>query len=199
MNELSIITDQIKDQALADARRLEAQAHTDCRRMRAEAEQAARDRYWKLVQQGARRCEEQTKHRASAAAMEVHKRLLSKKQELVSIAFQKARDALYGMPRTQYAAFLTALMVKASETGRERVILNPRDRAQLGEACVLEANRILWEKGLPGALVLSDELGQMDGGVILDGGYVRISASLEILLDRCRRDLSVQVAEILFE
>ncbi len=131
-----------------------------------------------------------------AAQLEGRKRLLEAKQGLLKDAFQTAVDSLKSQPKEDYTAFLAELMAAASATGKEQVILNAADRAQVGKEAVTLANRRLGEG--KGALTLSAEARDIAGGCILQDGLVEVNCALETLVDQQKEALSGEIAQLLF-
>ena len=93
----------------------------------------------------------------------------------------------------RYVKLLASLAVKASETGREQIILNPRDREACGEAVVAEANRISGKQ-----LSLSEETRPIVGGLILTQGKIEVNCALDTLAALRRNELSSEAAGLLF-
>ena len=97
------------------------------------------------------------------------------------------------MDRDRYVQFLSALAVRASETGTETVILNPEDRAAFGQEIVAEANRLSGK-----SLSLSEETRPLVGGLILSQGRIEVNCALDTLAGLRRSDLSAGAAGMLF-
>ena len=124
MNGIDKITQRIGadtqaeiDRILADAA-VQAEAAADKFRTQAEAED--RD----LLAKSERAAAEREERLVSAAQMEARKTLLTAKQEMVERAYQRALEKLRSLPQEQYVELLAALLVRASSTGREEVVLS---------------------------------------------------------------------------
>lgn len=162
-----------------------------------------------------------------AAQLEARKRLLEAKQGLLRETFQAAVDALKNQSKEDYTAFLAGLMVAASTTGKEQVILNAADRAQVGKEAVTLANRRLAERVAPklpeavtqnklgaaldkvvtaasavaqgtGMLTLSAQTRDIQGGCILCDGLVEVNCALETLVEQQKETVSGEIAQMLF-
>lgn len=127
--------------------------------------------------------------------MEIKKDILALKQQMVAKVFDRAREMVLALPREDYIAFLVKLVKNASLTGDETVILNARDRAELGADFIAAANAAI-EKG---ALTLSEECGSFAGGLVMRRGSIDVNCTVELLTDLCRSEMSSQIAEKLFE
>ena len=126
--------------------------------------------------------------------VEAKKALLSVKQEMVAKSFEQAQELLTSLPEEQYVAFLAKLAARASVSGDEEIVLNERDREAVGEAVVKAANALL--KG--GKLSLSERTGSFAGGLILSRGNVEANCTAELLVELCRGEMSVEIADMLF-
>ena len=125
--------------------------------------------------------------------MEAKKAALAMKQKQVGEAFDRALKAIPQLPEGEYGDFLVKLAKGAVVSGDEEVILNSRDRELLGERVVASVNS---EMGTH--LTLSENSRDFAGGLILKRGNIEVNATLELLMELARRELSPEVARILF-
>ena len=90
------------------------------------------------------------------------------------------------MPEGQYLDFL-AEQLAGYERGE--VILSAKDQAAIGEKLAAR---------LPKGITLSKETADIAGGFILKDGLVSVNGSLESLLDGVKKDITAQIAGVLF-
>lgn len=171
-----------------------AQAEEQAAQVRAEYDKKASQVYADKLRAGTKACQDQMDSVQRIAQMEAKKELLSVKQEMVARSFEKARETLVALPEEKYVDFLAGLAAKASVTGDEAIVLNERDRAAVGEAVVKAAN----EKLGGGKLSLSERTGSFAGGLILSRGNVEANCTAELLVELCRGEMSVEIADMLF-
>ena len=183
----------IQSDAKAQADAILAQAEQQCALIRKDYEEKADEAYTAKIRAGVKACEDLSESKKRIAEMESKKNLLALKQEMVSAAFDRAKEIILSMPAAEYQAFLTNLTVKAAPDGKGQLVLNARDRKQYGEAVVKAANA-----ALKGSLTLSDTDGDFAGGVMIKNGAVEVNNTLELLIDLCRGDMSADVAKALF-
>ena len=183
----------IQADAKAEADAILAQAEQQCAKIREDFEAKANDAYAEKIRAGVKECEELADSKARIAQMESKKNILALKQELVSKGFGRAQELILALPKEQYQAFLTKLVVKAASDGKGEVILNEKDRAAYGEAVVKAANA-----ELGGSLTLSETVGDFAGGVKVKNGDVEGNNTLELLIDLSRSDMAANVAKALF-
>ena len=129
------------------------------------------------------------------AQLDARKLELSAKQEMLARAYDRALEKLTGLPDGAYTDLLAQLAVEASSTGREAVILSPKDRARYGKAAVTRANEKLGD----GHLTLSEQTRPIQGGLILSDGDVEVNCSFETLVRLIRGETDREVAKVLFD
>ncbi len=184
----------IQADAKSQADAILAQAEEQAAQIRAEYDKKAAQVYADKVRAGTQACQDQMDSVQRIARMEAKKSLLGVKQEMVSRSFDEAQALLTALPKEQYTAFLAKLAARASVTGEEEIVLNARDREAVGAAVVKAANELL--KG--GKLSLSERIGEFAGGLILSRGNVEANCTVELLVELCRGEMSVEIADKLF-
>jgi len=174
--------DQILSDAQAEAERItqdyRRQAEEEARQTAARNEKAAAEREERLV---------------SVAQMESRKVKLGAKQEMVEKAFRLALEKLSAMPREQYTEVLADLMVRASSTGKEEVILSKKDHDTVGKAAVEKANQASGK-----SLKLSRETREIPGGLILKDRSVEVNCAFDTLVRLQKAETAGAVAKKLF-
>ena len=192
MNGIEKITARILADAQAEADAVKAEAEGKCAAIKGEYDKKAQEEYWNLARAGVNDCEAKVQRMGRAAEMEAKKDLLNLKQEMVSLAFQKATEQVCSMPEEKYVAFLAALAAKASGTKDEELLMAEKD-AELGALVAEKANELIG-----GSLHYEGNTRDMQGGIVLRRGNIEVNCDIEILVDRYRYELSGQVAEVLF-
>jgi V/A-type H+-transporting ATPase subunit E len=123
---------------------------------------------------------------------------------------------------------LTALAVKASTNGKEKLIFSQKDRSRIGKQVVVAANEALVKHRAPelpsavadskvgallgkvvnnttaivtgtGLLTLSEETRNIKGGFIMVDGDVEINCAFETLVRLQRESMEKDVAKVLFD
>ena len=210
--EIDGVLSAAREEAARITARYEAQAQAETTELTAKNEKAAAEREERLV---------------SVAQMEARKVTLAAKQEMVEKAYVLALEKLCALPDDQYTEILAALLVKASSTGREEVILSPEDRKRVGKAAVAKANEILAKAAAPelpkelteskvGAVInkvaanvspiakgtamltLSEETRPMRGGFILKDQKVEVNCTFDTLVRLQKAETAGAVAKKLF-
>lgn len=183
----------------AEAKKIIDAASKLAEEKRAESFKAALSEYEKLMQAGNAECEDILSGSRRIAEMEAKKSVLSVKQEMISAAFDAARDEIVNMPRDKYTQFLARMAAEAAVSGMEEIVLNARDKADVGKAVCKEANELLSAKGTPGKLTVSEDTADISGGVIVRFGGIETNCSIDALIRQRRSGLSTEVAAALFE
>lgn len=228
MNGIEKITARIEEDGKAEIDAMLAQARAEAADIAAKYEAQAKAEADEILAQGRKNAQERERHLESMAQMECRKAVLTAKQDVIEEAFQAAHKQLLDLPREEYVAFLADLAVKASTTGREKLIFSAEDRAQVGKAVVAAANKKLAEAVSPklpeevadskagaildkvvtgasallngtGMLTLAEETRPMDGGFILSDGAVEVNCTFDTLIRLQRGALAGEVAKVLFD
>ena len=183
----------------AEAKKIIDAASKQAEEKRAESFKAALSEYEKLMQAGNAECEDILSGSRRIAEMEAKKSVLSVKQEMISAAFDAAREEIVNMPRDKYTQFLARMAAEAAASGMEEIVLNARDKAEVGKSVCKAANELLSAKGTPGKLTVSEDTAEISGGVIVRFGGIETNCSIDALIRQRRSGLSTEVAAALFE
>jgi len=228
MNGIEKITARIEEDGRKENDELLAQARAQAAEITARYQAQAKAEADEVLAQGRKNAEERARRLDAAAQMECRKAVLSAKQDVIEEAFQAAHKKLLELPSEEYVAFLADLAVKASVTGREKLIFSPSHRNQVGKAVVMAANKKLAGAVAPklpeevtdskagaildkvvagasailsgtGMLTLAEETRPMDGGFILSDGSVEVNCTFDTLIRLQRGALAGEVAKVLFD
>ena len=183
----------------AEAKKIIDAASKQAEEKRAESFKAALSEYEKLMQAGNAECEDILSGSRRIAEKEAKKSVLSVKQEMISAAFDAAREEIVNMPRDKYTQFLARMAAEAAASGMEEIVLNARDKAEVGKSVCKAANELLSAKGTPGKLTVSEDTADISGGVIVRFGGIETNCSIDALIRQRRSGLSTEVAAAMFE
>lgn len=227
MNGLDKITARIAADAQAQADAILNEGKVRARAIAREWEEKAQAESEEILEQGKKAARERSERLDSTAQMEGRRLLLSAKQEMISQAFDAAREKLLSLPQEEYIELLAKLCVKASVTGREELIFSPADKARVGVKVAAKANKLLAEavgpklpeeatQGKLGAVLetavntvaaiakgtamitVSDETRDIKGGFIMVSDGVEVNCAFDTLVRLSRPELERQVAQVLF-
>ncbi len=199
MKGIEKITARIAADAEAEDSVVRKESEERIAQIRADYEKQAQEAAAAILKDGAKENEQHASRIERTAQLEAKRNILGMKQEMVSKAFELAKEKIVNMPQEEYVAFLVRQIGQAASTGRETLILNQTDRERCGAAVIAAANAALTAAGKPGALTLAEETRPMSGGFILKQGDVEVNCTVDILLELVRGDLAAPVAGVLFE
>lgn len=183
----------------AEAKKILDAAAKQAEEIRAASFKEALSEYERLMEAGNAECEDILSGSRRIAEMEAKKSVLSVKQEMISAAFDAAREEIVNMPRDKYTQFLARMAAEAAASGMEEIVLNARDKAEVGKAVCKAVNELLSAKGTPGKLTVSEDTADISGGVIVRFGGIETNCSIDALIRQRRSGLSTEVAAALFE
>ncbi len=195
MKGIEKITARIEADAGAETAQILREAEERAAQVRADYEAQAASQSAAAKAAGQEAAQRQAQRLESAAQMEAKKRMLAAKQACVDEAFARAQKKLMDLPDKEYAGLLAKMAVQVSKTGKEEILLNARDRQRVGQQVVAQANALLGKRG---ALTLSGETRDMEGGLTLRDGKVEVNCAFETRLRFLREEMAAQVAGILF-
>ena len=193
MKGIENIALRIREDAQQEAKDLLAQAERQAAQARADADREAEALRDTLRREGEADAKRQYDLLVAAQETETRKQLLTSKQELVSRAFTRAVEQLCALEDGPYAALLARLAASAVETGKEKIILNERDKARVGKQVVEEANRLC-----SGSLTLAEETRPIVGGLILSQGKIEVNCALDTLAALRKNELAGKASALLF-
>lgn len=227
MEGIEKITAKISADADAEIGAIQAQAQEQAEEILAQARSQAEKEKQELLARGRRSADERQERLISAANMETRKMALAAKQEVLSEAFDQALEQLCALPEEQYIQLLTDLAVRATSSGKERLIFSPKDRARIGKQVVVAVNEALVKQVAPelpssfteskvgsflgkvvnstsamltgtGLLTLAEETRPIRGGFVMSDGDIEINCTFETLVRLQREPMELKVAEVLF-
>ncbi len=220
MTGLSKITDKILDEAKRDAEARLAEADAECARINAEYKQKTENTVNALNAEIRNEANEIIARTRSGEAA-LHKNALLKTQgEMIDRAFEIAEKELVALGNDEKTDLLTGLLCAIitseweSEQSRDdiygdveegeriyEVMLNPKDRAHLGDAVISNFKRRIVGKDMgdiASRVVLSNDTADIEGGIVVKVGSVEINSSIKTLVANLRSSYEAKVAKILF-
>lgn len=190
------VVEKILSQAQQEAQAILDQARSRIQQRRADL-QGSRQNYAQQTEEKAKAAGEDKLARMLAAArMDLQKKRLAARVDLLNEVFEKARQKINALPEEAYLDLMSRLIMKAAQTGDEEVLVGAQE-TRLNQKCIKQINQKLGP-GFKGNLRLSDEKADIDGGFILRRGNVRINASTGVLIEQMRQDLEIDLAAELF-
>lgn len=190
------VVEKILSQARAEADQIMGEARDKAAAQKADldTELAEFNKKTQDLTQDAR--EDKLQRMMASARMSNAKQLLAAKAGILNDVFDKAKAAVNQLPNDKYLALMAAIMKKSVETGDEEVIVG-KNETRINEDFIKKINRELGA-GFKGNLRLSSQRGQFSGGFILSRGKVRINACTDVLVDRLRESMAMELTAELF-
>lgn len=152
------------------------------------AEQSAKDERNALDERIKALSAERIRNSLAGAKLAARKYRLQKKQDLISVCYDKALSALAAMPQEQVKKFLSKLICDFAEDG-ERVCIAKKDETVVTQSFLNEFGK---------NLVLDDRRIQADGGIVLVGDGYEKDLTIAKLVAYARERTEAQVSEALF-
>ena len=198
MNGIEKITKQIASEAEAEISSILANAESAAAASAEAFAKQAQAEADELLRAGKENADQRVLRQERTNRLEARKDILGLKQQLVSAAYEKARQAILSLDEDKYVAFLAKQAGEAALTGSEEVILSQADHDRLGARIVDAANAAAVKRGLPGTMKLSDETRPVSGGLLLRRGSIEVNCSLDKLMEMIHSAMDAEVASVLF-
>lgn len=199
MNGIEKLTGRIASDTERQRQEILEQARKQAAEIEAGYAAAADADYRDALNQGTRDAAEYIDRQSNVAQLDARKLRLAAKQEMMDAAFRRAGEKLLSLSEEEYAELLTKLAVDGCTTGREALVFSKKDRPRFGKRVVLAANARLEAQGKPGALTLSEESRDFDGGLYIQDGNIENNCTFSTILRILREQMAGEVARILFD
>lgn len=176
----------------------EAQDEADAVKAKANSEKddlirEAKEQSAKIASDSAAKAEKDAQilkeRRHSVAELESRKLRLAAKQEIIDECFKESMVKFASLDPQQYISFIME-QLKPYMDQKGEILLNGKDKASIGSG--------LSAKLAGTSLSVSDETAQIEGGFILRQGSVSMNASLEKFMENEKKEITAQLADILF-
>lgn len=141
---------------------------------------------------------ERRRRAQTIAELDARKAILAAKGKMIEDTFEQALSRLGLLDQKAYQEILFSMLLAASQTGTEEVVVSQSDRGRFTPEFLARVNQALTQQGKKGNLTLSAETSEMQGGFILRSGDVEINNSFDSILGIQRDQLEPEVAAILF-
>jgi V/A-type H+-transporting ATPase subunit E len=179
--EAEKITIEAKEKDSAEQQKLSKQLDEYRRQTEILADRAAKD---------------EKSHILAAARMEIAMEFLAEKRKILDEVFSRARRQLQNLPDDQYRNLVSKLLLESVQTGHEEVVVDKNEN-RIDQQLIELANQKLGSAG-KGNLRLSQEKQDIDGGFILRSGRIKTNVSFDVLFQRARKELEIELAKDLF-
>ncbi len=189
---------RVIDEAETRAETIKKEAVEKAEALENEARQKAGRKKDHILEQARKAAVEQKGRIIGVAQLDMRKKLLAAKQDMIGIAFEKTLEELSNLDDGEYLDIIRKLLLAIAETGKETVIMSERDKKRIPANFWKEVNQKIAGNGRVGELYLSSESRDMKGGFILQRGGLEMNCSFESLLAMKRDELEHEVAELLF-
>ncbi|MCQ2363614.1 MAG: hypothetical protein MJ041_04720 [Acidaminococcaceae bacterium] len=181
--EASIILEEAKKKATANADKIISAAKVKVEEIRAQAKADA---------------EEAARRQVLIAELLSRKNSLNSQREVIEDAFRQAAAELNNLPQAKWETLIADIVLKAAESGAEELVVPKADVEKYANGFLDKLNSALAANGKSGNLTLAEEAGNFEGGLILKGKNSDYDGSFSTLLGQVRTNVEKEVAAMLF-
>ncbi len=191
MNGIENIKKRISDDAEKKAEAIISAANAEADRIadeyRKKAEAVAAD----IIAKGEKSAKENEARAEGSAELELKKKVLGKKQALITDAFEKAIEKLSALSDEERSDILARLALRAANGGKGEIILSKSEKSAIGDMIIKKTAE---NKNI----TLSADTREIGFGLILCDGAYEVDCTFGSLVMQLRDSLSREVADILF-
>jgi len=188
------ILDDAREKAAANLAAAEKQAET----ILAEGDALAEKKRREILAEASAEALDLVRRRQAICDLELRKKTLAAKRELLDEVFRDAEQALSAVSHQESEALLEKLLVECAAAGNGRLIIAEKDAALPKPAFVLRAEKTLREKGLERNIEIDRADPAISGGFIYVSGVLEINCTFGAVVRQGRDRLEAGVHEILF-
>ncbi len=194
--EAEQVTKKILSEAQAEADKIKSEAQQKLSAEQAQLDKQLSDYKTQTSELAKKAGEDKKAHMLAAARMDIAKKYLAEKRNLLAEIFDKAREQLAKMADDEYRNLMKKLMIAAVETGDEEVVVDTNEK-RINHDFIQKVNRELGP-GFHGNLRLSEDREAIGGGFVLRRGRIRNNVSLDVLFEGAEKELEIELAKELF-
>jgi len=190
------VTEKILSEAQSQADKIKEQADEKVRQERQKL-QTELDNFNEETRRLVKQALEEAKSRTLAwARMEIAKKLLRTRKDLLDETFAAAAEKIKNMSAKDYQQLMEKLILSAVNTGDEEIIIDKNEK-RIDAAFVERLNAKLSQNSR-GNLKIADSKADIEAGFILQKGRARVNGSLAVLLAAAKEKLETELAAQLF-
>lgn len=131
----------------------------------------------------------------SGAELNSRNEKLAAKQKVINLVFESSVEALCNLSNEELKDFVTDSILNSGIEGNQNLILNEEGAKVITTEVLNEINNKLNSKAI---ITLSSEKRNFKGGFILEKDGIEINNTYEALVSSIKDDLSLKVAQVLF-
>ena len=158
-------------------------------------QEAARSVEKTILEKAEREAASRKERIISGAELQARNESLEAKQKVISEVFELTVEALCNAGDDDLKEFVKETILNIDISGNQNLILNDAGKKVISEELITEINKELGEKA---SITLSEETGKFKGGFILEKDGIEINNTYEALVSSIKDDLSLKVAQVLF-
>jgi vacuolar-type H+-ATPase subunit E/Vma4 len=170
-------------------------AEAEAGKIREEYDKKASDLAEKLTAESHRKAEEEAHRLIVNEQLELRKKLLEEKREILDSFFEQARIKIEDMPGEKYIGFIRKVIVERAITGKEEISVASGQVKLYPDDFVDSLNK---ELGKGGAFRMSGPSDEFSWGVVLREGKRVIDLSLETMFGQVKEEMEPRIAGLLF-
>ena len=184
---IEAIISKIEEDSKREVEKILSEAKKEVKRKMKEAERKAKDDGSKILAKAEREIENWKKSQIAKIKQQIKKQILSKKEEVITESFDRAKEKLKKLSGERYRSVIKNLIeIGIRDIGRDCMIVPSRD----------EDIAVARELGIN---VSNKRINAIGGVIIRSGdGKITIDNTFEALIDRKKEGIRSEIGKLLF-
>lgn len=195
--EAEKVTEKILAEARQQAKKIKSEAEQKLAEEKKELDRQLSDFAEQTKVLAKKAAEDEKSHILAATRMALAKEFLAEKRKILDEVFDTALNRLRKLPDDQYRNLIAKMMLEAAETGDEEVIVD-KNETRIDRHLIDKVNENLSSSGRKSDLKLSDRKQSIGPGFILKRDKIKTNVTFDVLLNKARNELEIDLAKKLF-
>jgi len=198
MDNLSPLVKKVMDKANEEAEAILREAQAETAEIARKAAEEAADKAGAIRAKAEANGLEQVRRAQVQASMAIQNAILAEKGKCMDEILSELPSKLRSLNDRDYANMLRGFVLSSAPLGLVTVLPAEKDKDILDSTFVKGLNEVLQAKGQETTLILTGEVADIDGGLLLIGENVSVNCSLSSICSYFKDELEPIIADALF-
>jgi vacuolar-type H+-ATPase subunit E/Vma4 len=198
MENLSPLVKKIMEKAETEAAAIMAEADSVAGRVKEASRTEASQRSAAILQNARSKGQESIRRANVQASLAIRNDILAEKGKWVWDVLNELPIKLHSLNDKDYATMLRGFVLSVAPLGLVHVLPAPKDKGIFDSAFVKGMNEVLQARGQETTLILTGEVADIEGGLLLSGENVSVDCSLRSICEYHADELEPIISAALF-
>jgi|GEM_PF-621340 len=197
---LEDILKNIEEKVSTEIEKLMMEANEEKKRIIEKAEKEAQEKKRSLLEEFKKEAEDERERKLIKVRMKGKKEILALKQKFMEDSFQRAKQELSNLDKEEYLHLFKEALLSNIDSGKEKIVISPRDRSIMDERFIEEVkDKLLSKRDKEGKLEFIPKLDEEERGFIIKKNGTQINRTFSTLFSELKDKIEIGVAKRLFK